>query len=138
MLYRKNNIKTKNISNLLPRLGEVEYDTQTKEWIELKSSLMIEKTYLPFFKLLNNIKKEKIKDVIKQRNSGKFTTSSSLLIKKLNKNITQIFHHFDCIKSNVVILFCTGEVENINQAVELYKNMKRKLYYNSNSVFHQI
>ena len=29
-----------------------------------------QKTYLPFFKLLNNIKKEKIKDIIKQRNSG--------------------------------------------------------------------
>ena len=138
MLYRKNNIKIKNISNLLPCVGEVEYNTQTKGWIQLISSFMNEKTYLPFFKLLINMKKEKIKDVTKQRNSGKFTTSSSLLIKKLNKNITQIFHHFDCIKSNVVILFCTGEVENINQAVELYKNMKRKLYYNSNSVFHQI
>ena len=127
MLYRKNNIKTKKISNLLTRVGEVEYDFQTKEWMQLTSSFMNKKTYLPFFKLLNNIKKEKIKDVTKQRNSRKFTTSSSLLIKKLNKNITQIFHHFDCIKSNADILFCTGEVENVNQVVELYKKYEKKI-----------
>ena len=66
--------------NLSPRIREVEYDTQTKEWIELTSSFMNEKTNLPFFKLLNNIKKEEIKNVIKQRNSGRFTTLSSLLI----------------------------------------------------------
>ena len=88
---------------------------------------MNEKTYLPFFMLLNDIKKEKIKDVIKQKNSGRFTTLSSPLIKKLNKKTAQIFPHFDCIKSNVDILVCTGEVENINQATELYEKYKNKI-----------
>ena len=106
---------------------ELEYVAQTKEWIELTSSFKNEKAYLSFFKLLNDIKKENIKDVIKQRNSGRFTTPSSPLVKKLNKKITQIFHHFDCIKSTIDILFCTGEVENINQAIELYIKHKKKI-----------
>ena len=49
------------------------------------------KTCLPFLKLLNDIKKEKNKDIIKQRNSGQFITLSLPLIKTLNKKITQIF-----------------------------------------------
>ena len=88
---------------------------------------MNEKTYLPFFMLLNDIKKEKIKDVIKQKNSGRFTAPSSPLIKKLKKKTTQIFPHFDCMKSNVDILVCTGEVENINQATELYEKYQNKI-----------
>ena len=50
-----------------------------------------------------------------------------LLIKNLNKKITQIFYHFDCIKSNVDIVFCTGEVENINQVIELYEKYEKKI-----------
>ena len=52
---------------------------------------MNEKTCLPFLKLLNDIKKEKNKDIIKPRNSGQFITLSLPLIKTLNKKITQIF-----------------------------------------------
>ena len=78
------------MSNLSPHVREVKYNPQTK-WIELTPSFMNEKTYLPFLKLLNDIKKEKIKDIIKQRNSGQFITLSLLLIKTLNKKSTQIF-----------------------------------------------
>ena len=73
------------------------------------------------------MKKEKNKDVIKQRNSGQFTTLSSPPIKNLNKKITQTFHHFDCIKSTADILFCTGEEGNINQAIELSEKYKKKI-----------
>ena len=38
-------------------IGEMEYDLETEEWIELSSTFLNEKTYLPLLKLLVEIKK---------------------------------------------------------------------------------
>ena len=37
--------------------GEIEYDAKTEEWIELASSFMNEKNFLPIFSLLLALKK---------------------------------------------------------------------------------
>ena len=38
-------------------IGEIEYDSETEEWIEVSSTFLNEKTYLPLLKLLVEIKK---------------------------------------------------------------------------------
>ena len=57
--------------NFLPLgdgIGEIEYDLETLEWIELGSTFVNEKTYLLLLKLLVEIKKQKFNHMISQRN----------------------------------------------------------------------
>ena len=42
-------------------IGEMEYDLETEEWIELSSTFLNEKTYLLLLKLLVEIKKQQFK-----------------------------------------------------------------------------
>ena len=65
---RRRSPRTKNVQFITPR-----WRSRIQCSNKMDRTFIIiheQKTYLPFFKLLNNIKKEKIKDIIKQRNSG--------------------------------------------------------------------
>ena len=42
-------------------IGEMEYDLETEEWIELSSTFLNEKTYLLLLKLLVEMKKQQFK-----------------------------------------------------------------------------
>ena len=39
-------------------IGEIEYDVETEEWIELSSTFLNKKAYLPLLKLLVEIKRQ--------------------------------------------------------------------------------
>ena len=57
--------------NFLSRRGgieEIEYDLETEEWIELSSRFLNTKTYLPLLKSPVQIKKQKSKHIMSQRN----------------------------------------------------------------------
>ena len=51
-------------------IGEIEYDFETEEWIELSPTFLNEKPYLLLLKLLVEIKKQKFKHMISQRDHG--------------------------------------------------------------------
>ena len=55
-------------------IGEIKYDLETEEWIELSPTFLNEKTYLPLLKLLVEIKKQNFKH-ISQRGHGQFVRS---------------------------------------------------------------
>ena len=38
-----------------------------------------------------------------------------------------VFHYFDCIRLNIDLLFCTGDIENVNQAIDIYKKYEKKI-----------
>ena len=50
-----------NFLSLGDGIGEIEYDLETLEWIELGSTFVNEKTYLLLLKLLVEIKKQQFK-----------------------------------------------------------------------------
>ena len=43
------------------------------------------------------------------------------MLEKLMEKIKLVFHCFAHIEKNVSRLFCTGDIENINQAIEIYE-----------------
>lgn len=57
---------------------------------------------------------------MRQRNIERFINPFPLLIKKINRKIMRVVHYFDFTKLTVNILFCTGNVENINEAINFY------------------
>ena len=73
-------------------IGEIKYDLETEEWIELSSTFLNEKPYLPLLKLLVEIKKQ----------------------------------NFVSIEKPASQLLCVGEIENINQAIDIYKKYDKK------------
>ena len=108
-------------------IGEMEYNLETEELRELSSTFLNGKTYLLFLKLLVEIKKQKFKHMILQRNSREFIRSSPI-VRKINRKITLVFHYyFACIEKNTGQLFCTGDIENINQAIGIYEKYHKKL-----------
>lgn len=64
---------------------------------------------------------------MKQRNIDQFINPFPLLIKKINRKIMRVFHYFDFTKLTVNILFCTGNVENINEATNFYEKYENKI-----------
>lgn len=64
---------------------------------------------------------------MRQRNSEWFINPSPLLIKKINRKILWVFHYLDSIESNVNMLFCTGDVENVNEAINIYEKYENKI-----------
>ena len=48
-------------------------------------------------------------------------------VRKINEKITLVFHYFACIEKNASQLFCTGDIENINQAIDIYEKYDKKL-----------
>ena len=64
MFFYREKISFKKNMNFLSRqggIGEMEYDLETEEWIELSSTFLNEKRYLLLLKLLVEIKKQQFK-----------------------------------------------------------------------------
>ena len=74
-------------------IGEMEYDLETEEWIELSSTFLNEKTYLPLLKLLAEIKKENFKHIL-QRGHGQFIRSPPI-VRKVKIEKLHFFYYFE-------------------------------------------
>ena len=48
-------------------------------------------------------------------------------IKKINRRITLVFHYFAFIEKSANNLFCKGDIENINQAIDVYEKCIKKI-----------
>ena len=112
-----------NFLSLGDGIGEIEYDLETLEWIELGSTFVNEKTYLLLLKLLVEIKKQKFNHMISQRNHWQFIRSPPIV----RKIIALVFHYFARIEKNASQLFCKGDIEYINQAINIYENYDKKI-----------
>ena len=44
------------------------------------------------------------------------------IIRSINRKIMLVFHYFAYIETNGCQLFCTGYIENLDKAVEIYEN----------------
>lgn len=64
---------------------------------------------------------------MRQRNIERFINPFPLLIKKINRKIMRVVHYFDFTKLTVNILFCTGNVENINETINFYQKYENKI-----------
>ena len=64
--------------------------------------------------------------MILQRNCGQFKRSPPI-VGKINRKIKLIFHCFSHIGKNASQLFCTGDIENINQAIDIYEKYDKKI-----------
>ena len=64
--------------------------------------------------------------MILQRNCGQFIRSPPI-VRKNNRKIKLIFHCFSRIEKNASQLFCTGDIENINQAIDIYEKYDKKI-----------
>ena len=85
-------------------IGEIDYDLETKDWIELKSTYLNEKTLLPLLKLLVEIKKEKFRQIYVQKNAAQFISLPSFLW-TIDRKITLLFHYFALIEKSASYLF---------------------------------
>ena len=99
-------------------MEEIEYHLETEELIELCSTFLNEKPYLLLLKLLVETKKQRFKHIMLERNHGQFLRSTPI-VRKINEKIKLVFHCFSHIEKNVIQLFCMGDIENINQAIEI-------------------
>ena len=73
--------------------GEIKYDLETEEWIELSSTFLNEKTYLPLLKLLAEIKKQNFKRIL-QRGHGQFIRSPPI-VRKVKIEKLHFFYYFE-------------------------------------------
>ena len=64
--------------------------------------------------------------MISQRNCGQFIRSPPI-IRKINREITLVFYYFGCIEKNTSQLFYMSDIENINQAIDIYKKYDKKI-----------
>ena len=76
-------------------------------------------------KIINWVKKVKFQDVKTQRNHGQVIKITPV-VKKLNRKLTLLFHSFSQIKKNADNLFCTGDIKNIDEAIDVYQNYNKK------------
>ena len=65
--------------------------------------------------------------MISQRNCGQFIRSPQI-VSKIDKKITLVFHYFGCIEKNASQLLCTGDIENINQGIDIHEKYDKNLY----------
>ena len=75
--------------------------------------------------IINRNKKTKFKHVIIQRNRGQFIRSLPM-IKKNTTKISLVFHYFACIEKTASQLFCTDNIETINEAINIYEKYNKK------------
>ena len=73
-----------------------------------------------------NFKKATFQNVKIQRNCGQVITITPIL-KNLNRKITLLFHSFSQIKKYIDNLFCTGDIKNIDEAINVYENYNKKI-----------
>ena len=65
--------------------------------------------------------------MILQRNSGQFI-SSPPVIRKCNRKIMLSFCYFVHREKNASQWFCMGDIENINQAIDIYEKFDKKTH----------
>ena len=104
--------------------GEIKYDLETEEWIELSSTFLNEKTYLPLLKLLAEIKKQNFKRIL-QRGHAQFIRSPPI-VRKVKIEKLHFFLLF-WIEKKASQLFCMGNIENINQAIDIYETYNKNI-----------
>ena len=73
-----------------------------------------------------NFKKATFQNVKIQRNCGQVITITPI-VKNLNRKITLLFHSFSQIKKYIDNLFCTGDIKNIDEAINVYENYNKKI-----------
>ena len=73
-----------------------------------------------------NFKKATFQNVEIQRNCGQVITITPI-VKNLNRKITLLFHSFSQIKKYIDNLFCTGDIKNIDEAINVYENYNKKI-----------
>ena len=73
-----------------------------------------------------NFKKATFQNVKIQRNCGQVITITPIA-KNLNRKITLVFHSFSQIKKYIDNLFCTGDIKNIDEAINIYENYNKKI-----------
>ena len=73
-----------------------------------------------------NFKKATFQNVKIQRNCGQVITITPI-VKNLNRKIKLLFHSFSQIKKYIDNLFCTGDIKNIDEAINVYENYNKKI-----------
>ena len=64
--------------------------------------------------------------MIEQRSRGQcFSLQPS--ISEFNRKITLLFHYLEKIEEYASQLFCTGEVEKVNEVMNIYKDFEKKI-----------
>ena len=76
---------------------------------------------MPLLRVLIELKKVKFQVVKTQRNHGQVIIITPV-VKKLNRKLTLLFHSFSQIKKNADNLFCTGDIKNIDEAIDINQN----------------
>ena len=97
----------------------------------MASSYINQQSYLPLLRLLIQLKKQSL-----QRNRGQFLTIEPI-IKRSNRKIKRLFHFFTEIQK-CRYLFCTAEIENIDEAIKVYENSTKKFHLNGHFVYQAI
>ena len=72
------------------------------------------------------MKKQKLKHMIRQRNCVEFIESAPVS-EKINNGIVLVFHYFASLEKSASNLFCMGDIENIDQAIDVYENYIKKI-----------
>ena len=88
-------------------IGEIEYNNEN------------EKIHLPILNLLIQMKRQTCKYMIEQRSCGQYF-SLQLSISEFNRKITLLFHYLGKIEEYASQLFCSGEIENVKEAMKIY------------------
>ena len=101
-------------------IGEIEYDLETEERIELSSTFLNTKTYLPLLKSPVQIKKQKSKHIMSQRNWGQ-SIRSPPVVRIINRKTALVFHYLAHVEKNKSELFCTDDIENTQEALDIYE-----------------
>ena len=96
--------------------GETEFDAKTEEWIELAARFINEKNSLPII----------FQEITWQRNHGLFITNPTD-IKKIGRKITMVFHCFEEIQKYSKQLLFTGDIDNIEEAINVYDKFEKKI-----------
>ena len=60
------------------------------------------------------------------------------IVGKTNRKITLVFYYFVHIEKNAIQLFCTGDIEDINQAINIYEKYNKKSHKNGQFAHQQI
>ena len=50
-----------------------------------------------------------------------------LIVRKINREMTLVFHYFCVHRKNESQLFCMGDIGNINQAINIYKKYDKNI-----------
>ena len=68
-----------------------------------------------------------------QRNCGEFTNLTPT-VKKINRKITSLFLIFPKLK-NTGNLFSTGDIQNFDDAIKIYRNVEKNIHLNGNFLY---